>query len=79
MIKNKLRYILPKNISGPELAYIQSYVSELFEDGTLEDCNCKQIRVLVSGRTPLHSHFSARFECDCGKERVPINKKLIDS
>lgn len=79
MIQDKLKYEVPKDISEAELSFIRNYISELCDDGMLEDCPCNQIRVLIGDLTPLCSHFSARFECDCGKERFQINKTLIDS
>lgn len=78
MIKNKLKYDVPKDISDGELSSIQKKIYDLCEDGMLEDCQCSEIRVLESNLTPLESHFSARFECDCGKKRDKIYKWLID-
>jgi len=79
MIENKLKYDFPKDISKEELSFIQNHISKLCDDGMLEDCPCSHIRVLVGNLTPLRSHFSARFECDCGKERFEIDNALIDS
>lgn len=79
MIKDKLKYKFPKDISEPELSFIQNYISELCDDDMFEDCACNQVRVFVFDLTTIRSHFSARFECDCGKERSAIYKKLIDS
>jgi hypothetical protein len=78
MIQDKLKYEVPIDISEPEVSFIRNYIFELCEDGMLENCACNRIRVLIFNLTPLRSHFSARFECDCGKERFQINKKLID-
>lgn len=79
MIKNKLKYEVPKDISKGELSFIQKYISGLCDDGMLEDCPCSHIRVLVGNLMPIRSHFSARFECDCGKKRFEIDNALIDS
>jgi hypothetical protein len=78
MIRDKLKYKVPEEISEQELSFVQNYISELCDDDMLEDCTCNQIRVFVFDLTPIRSHFSARFECDCGKERSDIYKKLID-
>jgi len=78
MIKNKLKYNVPQGIRKEQLSSIQNKICELCDDGMLEDCKCNQIQVFVSYFSPLESHFSARFECDCGKERVEINNWLID-
>jgi len=78
MISDKLHYIFPNGISNLEVAYIQQFISEIVADGILEDCSCDNIRVFVGGLTPLRSHFSVSFECDCGKKRPPIKDKRID-
>jgi hypothetical protein len=78
MIKDKLTYKFPHEISKEEVAYIHRFISACFEDGAVDDCQCPQIRVRVYGLTPLRSHFSAQFACNCGQTGPLILNKLIE-
>jgi hypothetical protein len=78
MTKDKLTYDFPYEINEEEIAYIQRFISECFEDGAIDDCQCPHINVRVLGLTPLRSHFSVQFACNCGQTRPVILNKLID-
>jgi hypothetical protein len=78
MTKNKLTYEFPQRISKDEVDYIQQFISTCFEDSAIDDCQCPRIGVRIYGLTPLRSHFSAQFGCNCKQIRPLIINKLIE-